>query len=828
MEHPETSQIVGDEVNAFSLIDVSASDDDFLLASSSEASIVDNRGDVLAGGARISQQPDSMELQKPRKNGKCNLRKSLAWDSAFFTSAGVLEPEELSSIMEGAEGDVKQKHFLPGIEEDLSKSTDSISTFESDLTLESLEADLFSDIRASIQRCNRISTLGNCNGTKFHEVESKNGCTMKKVNPSSDVMKPKLVSKKLNPGVQGPLKSLKPGSGCKPLPKPAVRSRESSTLLPRPPEAAGKKSLIGAAATKRMSVGAGCVKLEGKGASSPKAAHQAESRSTAPKTMAASKFSSGSLALSRVAICSSRSSCDSSSSSSSENIRKSQSDVVRRRMEKNTNLPPGSKIRTPSKVPVKSKSQTGDSKLSDFLKSTTKLSSSISLASSISEWSTESSSSTATVKQKHIGLKPGPRSSENIIVDRIVSQNPESDSSNKAFGRQENPVVGMLNQSTKQSSIGTAVSSRPGSAKPSGLRLPSAKIGFFDGVKAGAKTPNASSCSRSMLPSSLPRSTAGICTPSGSGSKKKPENTAAKVNPTVAGTATPEPCRMDAKIRPVVHLEGFSTVLQKSSNAENVDNVSDISCKLPESGSNYVGKNGNVAEVVDEGKHVADSGQMEKASLGGKLHSTNDQASFAEDGFNTAEVTDCTKNLSANPSTKVEERNINDNKDIHNLNPLTGVSEADDLKFVSIQACQDSSYVTMDPTQDTCAENQVNGQDKCMEVADIKMVMKRETYDFQSQNVVCNEKSSCSTLPSCPEHLCDEKQTGSAQSVNFITCTLPLPCLGSSPGTRTPFAVKNSGSDMVEACNSSSGSAIEALVKVNGIPSVQEAQKENS
>jgi len=28
-------------------------------------------------------------IEKPKKNSKCNLRKSLAWDSAFFTSAGI-------------------------------------------------------------------------------------------------------------------------------------------------------------------------------------------------------------------------------------------------------------------------------------------------------------------------------------------------------------------------------------------------------------------------------------------------------------------------------------------------------------------------------------------------------------------------------------------------------------------------------------------------------------------------------------------------------------------------------------------------------------------
>lgn len=35
-------------------------------------------------------QMDQEETVRPRKNGKCNLRKSLAWDSAFFTNEGMV------------------------------------------------------------------------------------------------------------------------------------------------------------------------------------------------------------------------------------------------------------------------------------------------------------------------------------------------------------------------------------------------------------------------------------------------------------------------------------------------------------------------------------------------------------------------------------------------------------------------------------------------------------------------------------------------------------------------------------------------------------------
>lgn len=63
-------------------------------------------------------------------------------------------------MIEGAEKG--KKHVLPGIEEDISRSTDSLSTLESEnLTLESLEAELFEDIRASIQKSSKASNMAN-------------------------------------------------------------------------------------------------------------------------------------------------------------------------------------------------------------------------------------------------------------------------------------------------------------------------------------------------------------------------------------------------------------------------------------------------------------------------------------------------------------------------------------------------------------------------------------------------------------------------------------------------------------------------------------------
>lgn len=53
-----------------------------------------------------------------------------------------------------------KQHLLPGIDEDISRSTESISTLLSEnLTLESLESELFEDIRASIQKSSKASGI---------------------------------------------------------------------------------------------------------------------------------------------------------------------------------------------------------------------------------------------------------------------------------------------------------------------------------------------------------------------------------------------------------------------------------------------------------------------------------------------------------------------------------------------------------------------------------------------------------------------------------------------------------------------------------------------
>ncbi|XP_028120445.1 uncharacterized protein LOC114317854 [Camellia sinensis] len=92
-----------------------------------------------------------------------NLRKSLDWDSGFFTSAGLLDPEELFVINKGFEK--AEAHLLPEVQEDLCRwrYADLESTLDSnDFSLDSnqsTEVDLFEGIRASIEKSNIMSNI---------------------------------------------------------------------------------------------------------------------------------------------------------------------------------------------------------------------------------------------------------------------------------------------------------------------------------------------------------------------------------------------------------------------------------------------------------------------------------------------------------------------------------------------------------------------------------------------------------------------------------------------------------------------------------------------
>ncbi|XP_068317111.1 uncharacterized protein [Pyrus communis] len=216
-----------------SLIDVSAEDDSLLNSfagdnmfsiSEDQESRIFQLFEGMAGNKledvpenfeltqRVTEPSESLEPEMTKQSGKYNLRKSLAWDSAFFTSAGVLDPEELSCMIEG---DKTGKKMLPGIQEEVHRSTDSISTLESDtLTLESIEANLFEDVRASIQKSSKASKAVNESMKDGSGVtETNNSSSSKGVDVvSQNKAMPRLASKKPTVSVQKPGKVKKPST----------------------------------------------------------------------------------------------------------------------------------------------------------------------------------------------------------------------------------------------------------------------------------------------------------------------------------------------------------------------------------------------------------------------------------------------------------------------------------------------------------------------------------------------------------------------------------------------------------------------------------------
>lgn len=460
----------------------------------------------------VPQLVESCEPEVTGKNGKYNLRKSLAWDSAFFTSAGVLEPEELTSLMEGVEK--KGKHVLPCIEEEIHRSSDSMSTLEGDsLSLASLEADLFEDIRASIQKSSKASN-------KESSVSKAGALLSDKTTLQSSTKADVGSNSKSRPKPAPKRPSLASGKTAKQLPvRPQVLQGKHSAAIggsasfPSKPLRLSTVNLI-STSTKRDSVGAKSVRAEksmaeltGRGPSASRLRATSGPRHIIPRLSSSSRSSLGSTTT-KTEPESSCSSMDSSGSFSSNKIEKSAVKSNKKSIEARTrNLPStASNKKTPSKGP-----NSGVSHLSAYVMSSSKLSSSVSPASSISEWSVESSSSSSTVNQRSnsssTSFDPSSRRLGTADGDAPEVPHLQKSSHDKNFRRHE--TQGSMVPARKNASAGGAL--LPSSMKPSGLRMPSPKIGFFDGMKSG-RTPNGNKQSQ----------------PVGSGVPKKP--TADSVN----------------------------------------------------------------------------------------------------------------------------------------------------------------------------------------------------------------------------------------------------------------------------------------------------------
>ncbi|KAL7133409.1 hypothetical protein ABFS83_12G138600 [Erythranthe nasuta] len=473
---------------------------------------------------RLPELNESIEPQRNQKNGRYNLRKSLAWDSAFFTSAGVLDAEELSSMITGSEK--SEKHLLPGIQEDITESTESISTLGSDnLTLETFDDDLFVDIRASIQRSSKKKTnfTNSSINTAATGLDSTAISSLKKENAVSQNKNPKpglnktsnlqtLRTSKCQPkqniGKLESGKTSKQDSGHSQM-KSIAKVGETKSILPKAPKIATSSSISSSPTAAKRDSMAGRIKSEygstksatvsSKGAQPPKVSVLSGARKALPKPAMSPKCSMlGSSTTSRV--LSTRSSTSSDSSSNMPSGTPAKSTLTARRnpgkIGNVSNGPSGSIPKTPSRGAVKNKLPS--SGLSAYLTSA-KISSSVSPASSISEWSSVSSSSSSMINQRSNNSRTSLDTSSCRSMDGdIVRLDPKIHSTDRTANGHGNQGVVLPSNNLKKSSAQTGILHPP--TKPSGLRLPSPKIGFFDGVKSSGRTPNGQQQSQSGLP----------------------------------------------------------------------------------------------------------------------------------------------------------------------------------------------------------------------------------------------------------------------------------------------------------------------------------------
>ncbi|KAL1565969.1 hypothetical protein AAHA92_01633 [Salvia divinorum] len=579
---------------------------------------------------RLPELHESTEPETKQRNGRYNLRKSLAWDSAFFTSAGVLDAEELSSMI--TKPVKKEKHILPGIQEDLTGSTESISTIQSDcLTLESNEEDLFLDIRASIQRSSKKTSNFTNSSCKIPAMvldgaatssPKKEDCVSQNKSPKPCVKKTSgLQTVRMSKPQLKPIGKLAPGRLIKP--NPAQSQAESTgksgvmnSVVPKPLKIISG-SVPSSTAAKRESVGTSRLKPEfgssrqgsvsGKVTQPPKVSVLGGSRKVQPKPAVSSKCSSVvSSTTSNVPSTRSSTSSDSSVISSGKATKPTLM-VARRNLGKSNTSGPGSSgsiPNTPSRALPKKKLPA--SNLSAYLKST-KISSSVSPASSISDWSSVSSTTSSVVNLR----SSNSRSSLDTNSCRSVNgDNLRSDPRHMVAGRK-------AERQGNQGAISTCNTSKKSTATsgtlqapiiPSGLRLPSTKFGYFDG--SSSRTPDGNQRSQSTLHPVIPKNGAAASTPtrSSNGKLKSTKVPTARMPTSLANLKSPKAASPASS-----HERSHALVKASSASMDETDSSS-LSVGVKTSG---IGKTYQEAvEVQAYIKVVADAGADDTDNLG--------------------------------------------------------------------------------------------------------------------------------------------------------------------------------------------------------------------
>ncbi|XP_039000391.1 uncharacterized protein LOC120126203 [Hibiscus syriacus] len=380
-----------------------------------------------------------------------------------------------------------------------------------------------------------------------------------------------------------------------------ARSGESTSYLHKPPKVL---SSVGPS-PKRISFGAKNVGMEkdpksvaGYRGTTVLKTPLGGARNIVPRSKPSSKSSSCSPASTKTELNFSCSSLESCASISSNRTNLSSFNLI--------------KHKNGSRIVPKSKIQAGCSKLPTILKSSSKISSGISPASSISEC-----------------LSSGSRKGPAINRD-TQSQNHPTGKCSRGDGAE---VTGSLNEIENKVSAGTSKLLHPTSVKPSGLRMPSPKLGFFDGVRSLGRTPNGSMLSHPGVPSGLPKIGAKNTSPSGISNKAK----IGKLQPVRTLTAIQSP-KVDVKQISTAINSRSSLSIRKSpiaatlapSSSRNLKTSPSISPKLQNKSSprNGIGSAEKVAG--QRSKDGADTKDTKIVPVDGELETTSNVASKSD------------------------------------------------------------------------------------------------------------------------------------------------------------------------------------------------------
>ncbi|OAP11250.1 hypothetical protein AXX17_AT2G33860 [Arabidopsis thaliana] len=438
-----------DDINGLSLIDFSAEDDNLLLSSFLDPTTFDfsdtdkeDRGLCLFGDTHNCCDEETLgsttlEEKEPHKIMKTNLRKS------------VLEPDELSSMM--------GRKSLPAVQEDLHRSTESMSTLKSDCTVETGQEFFMCDAATPDKRKDLGST---------EAVPSPTTSTLDD-HGSEEKMKPNPIRKR--PGIRS--------QGLAKATKHPVASEEHNTSISRPSTGLNRPS-SGLSKTKRASVDTNKAKQEtnpkSSGGKEPLASRVPISRRPRPivstpvvpfkSALRSSVASKNELTSS----CSSIESCLSVSSTASNkpsihSVKQKKDQSLRIASHSLANRPKssaGSRNIDQLKVPPLSAGRT-------YKFNVSRLSSSV-------DWSSES--------------------------PRAFTPNKMAKGNKKSVHGDNGPPTDYTTQTLKPLNNSKDVSvvqddPKPSASmmKPTGLRVPSPKVGYFDGARGSvARTPTGS------------------------------------------------------------------------------------------------------------------------------------------------------------------------------------------------------------------------------------------------------------------------------------------------------------------------------------------------